>query len=232
MPRRPGQCSKWYQLVFHAFVVFIHLIISMIIHKRFVGIEAQSITRLKMPFYSVAGTSWSLKQLYLLLIIKAAWQLRQEKPIGSLPSPLISCLILSRFRSSAIAFSICWRDWSCSPFSSSADPTVLHKLGKDAIPKLGSWQSCDGEFTRMGGWQRRGEYQRSPSHEGIILGINPDNIQHTGLFCSATENSGEKHGNSSDLRLLCDSKRRLPSDLEEISWKCKGNTPYTSCKAE
>lgn len=70
------------------------------------------------------------------------------------PSPLISCRTFSRFLSSAMAFSICCREPSCPPFSSSAGPTALHKPGKDAaIAALGSWQSgltaTDGSGSRQ-----------------------------------------------------------------------------------
>lgn len=69
------------------------------------------------------------------------------------PMPLISCRLFRRLLSSAMAFSICCRDPSSSPFSSSAGPTALHKPGKDAISELGSWQSeltaSDGPGSRL-----------------------------------------------------------------------------------
>lgn len=59
-----------------------------------------------------------------------------DRPTDS-PSPLTSCRRFSRLLSSAMAFSICCREPSSSPFSSSAGPTALNKPGKDAISELG-----------------------------------------------------------------------------------------------
>lgn len=136
------------------------------------------------------------------------------------PMPLISCRLFRRLLSSAMAFSICCRDPSSSPFSSSAGPTALHKPGKDAISELGSWQS---ELTASDGTGSRLTDKNTPPALPLI---------YPGTTLSSRR-KGAAGGRDRRALLRCPNNHRQVGLLREtpvlLLFRSAGNTPHTSC---
>lgn len=129
-----------------------------------------------------------------------------------------------------MAFSICCREPSSSPSSSSEGPTALHKPGKDAISALGSWQS--GLTPTHGTGSRRltnertgrtGEERRRPP--AVLLQVYP------GKTASLAPRNG---WSSSPVRRRCLARdqRGQVGVLREtpvlLLFGSAGNTPFTS----